>query len=101
MADVSRHQSALARAVLASATDFAIVTTDLAGIVTSWNPGAEHLLGWTEAEMKGESACRFFTPEDNAIGRCQEEMRVAAEHGRCEDERSHLKKDGSRLWGSG
>lgn len=101
MADFSRHQSALARAVLSSATDFAIVTTDLAGRVTSWNPGAENLLGWTEAEMLGEDACRFFTPEDNASGRCQEEMKIAGEEGRCEDERWHMRKDGSRLWGSG
>lgn len=101
MPNSTEHQAALARAVLTSATDFAIVTTNLAGEVTSWNPGAEALLGWSEEDMKGEHACRFFTPEDNAAGRCQTEMAVARDEGRCEDERWHLKKDGSRLWASG
>ncbi|MHA0326909.1 PAS domain-containing protein [Sphingomonas melonis] len=99
--NMDKHQSALARAVLSSATDFAIITTNLAGEVTSWNPGAENLLGWSEAEMLGEHAERFFTPEDNAANRCETEMTLAREKGRAEDERWHMKKDGSRLWASG
>lgn len=101
MPNSPEHREALARAILTSAVDFAIVTTNLAGEVMSWNPGAEALLGWSEAEMKGQSACRFFTPEDNEAGRCDTEMTVAREEGRCEDERWHLRKDGSRLWASG
>jgi len=38
----------LLRLVLESATDYAIFTVDPNGIVTSWNPGAEHLLGWRD-----------------------------------------------------
>lgn len=101
MSNIAKHQSALARAVLTSATDFAIVTTDLAGLITSWNPGAEALLGWSEEEMLGSPADRFFTPEDRAIDRCELEMTRARETGRSEDERWHMKKDGSRLWASG
>ena len=101
MPDPAKHQAALARAVLTSATDFAIVTTDMAGLITSWNPGAEALLGWSEEEMKGQPAERFFTPEDRAIDRCEVEMATARAQGRCEDERWHQKKDGSRLWASG
>ena len=95
------RQAALARAILTSATDFAIITTDREGWVTSWNPGAEHLLGWSSGEMMGEDACRLFTPEDLAAGRCEEEMMLARLNGRAEDERWHMKADGSRLWGSG
>ena len=101
MPNSTEHRAALARAVLTSAVDFAIITTNLAGEVTSWNPGAEALLGWSEEEMKGHPANRFFTPEDNEANRCETEMAVARENGRCEDERWHLKKDGSRLWASG
>jgi diguanylate cyclase (GGDEF)-like protein/PAS domain S-box-containing protein len=32
----------------------AIYTRDLQGIVTSWNPAAERILGWTAAEIVGE-----------------------------------------------
>lgn len=33
----------------------AIIAKDLDGIVTCWNPGAEHLYGYSEAEMLGRS----------------------------------------------
>ncbi len=87
--------------VLDSATDFAIISLDLVGNVTSWNPGAEQLLGWTESEIVGRNACMFFTEEDQARDICELEMAVAAREGRAEDERWHLKKGGGRLWASG
>jgi PAS domain S-box-containing protein len=89
------------RAVVESASDVAIVTTDLEGIITSWNPGAERLLGWAAAEAVGEDACMIFTPEDRSGGVCEREMRIAGEGGRAEDERWHLRRDGSRFWASG
>ncbi len=91
----------IGRLVVESALDFSIFTTDLGGRVTSWNPGAERLLGWSEADMIGQDSCIIFTPEDAAAGACQLEMRTASERGRAEDERWHLRKDGSRFWASG
>lgn len=49
-------------AIVASADD-AIVTKTLDGIVTSWNPAAERLFGWTAAEMVGQSIERIVPPE--------------------------------------
>ncbi len=89
------------RQILDSATDFAIIATDLDGIVTRWNRGAENILGWTEAEMLGQSLGLFFTAEDRAAGRPQFEMRCALEVGHGNDERWHLRKDGSRFWAQG
>ncbi|MBI0539698.1 PAS domain S-box protein [Roseomonas sp. KE2513] len=51
--------------------------------------------------MLGQTAERFFTPEDHAADRIGTEMRLAVEHGRASDERWHLRKDGSRFWASG
>ncbi|MDZ5603816.1 PAS domain-containing protein [Pseudomonas sp. RP23018S] len=100
-----RHRRALnaARqwAVFESAVDFAIVLTDHNGIVTDWNAGATHVMGWTAEEVCGEGAERFFTPEDRARGRVAEEMRLALRDGRVSDERWHLRKDGGRFWASG
>jgi len=84
-----------------SATDFAIITTDLTGRVIGWNDGAEILLGYTEAELLSESADIIFTPEDRAAGAPEEERRTALCEARAEDERWHLRRDGSRFWGSG
>jgi PAS domain S-box-containing protein len=89
------------RQILDSARDYAIVTLDLDGLVTSWNTGAELILGWTEAEMVGQPARLFFIPEDDAQGIPEKEMRNAREVGRGNDERWHRRKDGSRFWASG
>lgn len=88
-------------AIVESVTDYAIVATDLAGHVTEWNSGAEHILGWSEEEMLGQSADRFFTPADRAEGVVEQEMTAAASYGRGMDERWHLRKNGERFWASG
>ena len=89
------------RAIFESAIDFAIIATDTDGIITDWNAGAELIFGWTADEMRGHSAERFFTPEDRARGQIEIEMIAALDVGRGNDERWHLRKDGSRFWGSG
>ncbi len=87
--------------ILRSIVDHAIVTLDAAGRVTSWNEGAERILGWTEAGIVGRSADAFFTPEDVTRDRLETEMRVSRAEGRCSDERWHIRKDGRRFWASG
>lgn len=89
------------KAIVDSATDFAIVATDLDGRVTRWNRGAERVLGWAEEEMLGDTVERFFTPEDRACGRAAIEMRCALETGHGNDERWHMKADGTRFWAQG
>ncbi|XYD11785.1 PAS domain S-box protein [Methylobacterium sp. NMS12] len=89
------------RAIFDSALDFAIVVTDRAGIITDWNTGAEHIMGWTAEEMRGQDAVRFFTPEDRANGRVAHEMNTALRDGRASDERWHLRKGDERFWASG
>ena len=89
------------RQILDSATDFAIIATDRDGRVTRWNAGAENILGWREAEMLGKPVDRFFTPEDQAIGRPAREMRLTLEVGHSNDERWHLRADGARFWAQG
>src|SRR5215217_1635958 len=81
--------------------DYAIFMTDPDGLVTNWNRGAEHILGYTEAEIVGKDASRFFTAEDRAKGVPQKELTTAATEGRAEDERWHVRRDGSRFWASG
>ena len=88
-------------AIFESAIDFALVVTDRAGIVTDWNSGAERTMGWSAAEMLGQDAERFFTPEDRAIGRVQTEMSESLRDGSAADERWHLRNGGTRFWASG
>jgi len=89
------------RLILDSATDYAIFTLDRDGIVTTWNPGAERLLGFKDVEIIGKNARIVFTPEDRKTGQPENEISTALSKGRAEDERWHVRKDGSRLWGNG
>ena len=94
----SDHRS---KAILESAIDYAIISLDLTGHVTSWNTGAERILGWSEAEMCGQPAHVFFTDEDTRDGIPEKEMGQALLHGRGNDERWHQRKDGSRFYALG
>ena len=100
-ADGRMIRDELFQLIVESARDFAIYTTDQNGTATSWNIGAEHLFGYTEAEMIGHSGDVIFTPEDQAAGIADEERRQAEADGRALDERWHQRKDGSLFWASG
>jgi len=89
------------RLILESAREYAIFTMDLERRVTSWSEGAERLLGFRAEEIMGQSADQIFLPEDVAAGESLREARVAMTEGRAANERWHLRKDGSRFWGSG
>ena len=87
--------------VIESAIDFAIVVTDLDGVVTNWNAGADRIFGWKATEIIGHSSARLFTPEDRAAGAVEKEMEVALRDGRAPDERWHVRKGGARFFASG
>ena len=89
------------RQILDSVTAHAVIATDLEGRITRWNAGATRIFGWTEEEMVGQTAERFFTPEDREIGRMDHEMRDAREKGCGNDERWHIRAGGERFWASG
>jgi two-component system CheB/CheR fusion protein len=74
---------------------------DLTRRVTSWNPGAERLLGFEEEEILGQPADIIFTPQDRFEGIPASETGQALTVGHASDERWHQRKDGSRFWGSG
>jgi PAS domain S-box-containing protein len=89
------------RGIVEGAENFAIVTLDQVGTITSWNTGAEHIVGFRPHEAIGRPSAIFFTPEDRAAGIPEEEMKRAREDGRALDERWHLRANGERFWGSG
>ncbi|HYP06996.1 MAG TPA: histidine kinase dimerization/phosphoacceptor domain -containing protein [Bryobacteraceae bacterium] len=81
--------------------DYAFIQFDGANRVTDWNAGAERLLGYTEAEILGCPGDIFFTPEDRERGMPEQEVVTARERGTAEDERWHIRKDGTRFRASG
>src|SRR5690242_20068128 len=83
--------------LLENVTDYAIFTLDTQGRVASWNVGAQRILGYSEADILGQSIEEIFTPEDRAHGIPEQELAQAQAHGRAEDERWHLRQDGTRF----
>src|SRR5690349_12072430 len=67
-------------------SDYAITMLDPKGMVLTWTSAAERLKGWKPAEIIGQHFSRFYPPEDVARGKTEDELRLAAQEGRLEDE---------------
>jgi PAS domain S-box-containing protein len=89
------------RLMIESVRDYAIFAIDLEGRVSSWNSGAERLFGYAESAILGQKAEQLFTPEDRASDLPRLELLRAESTGRADDERWHLRQDGSRFFASG
>ena len=86
------------RLIVEGARDYAIITTDSAGVIESWSPGAEAALGWAAAEAIGQLIDLTFVPGDRVAGEAERERREARESGSAPDVRWHQRKDGSRVF---
>lgn len=71
------NEQARSRQIIDSAQNYAIIATDLRGLVTSWNSGAQQLLGWSEDEVCGRHVELMFTEQDRAADAPEQEMRTA------------------------
>lgn len=91
-ADALREQLA----AIVDSSDDAIFSIDLSGVIRTWNPGAERMLGYSAAEAIGR-ATDFLIPEDRAheIG----QRRAVTFSGRQAEshETVRLAKDGRRV----
>jgi PAS domain S-box-containing protein len=86
------------RLLIESIQDYAIFMLDSQGHVASWNPGAQRIKGYTASEIVGRHFSTFYPREDVDAGKCEMELRVAAETGRFEDEGWRIRKDGTSFW---
>lgn len=97
-AHVLAHANEKFRQMVEGVYDHALLTIDPLGIVTSWNRGAQKLLGYREDEILGRSFSCFFTPEDLASGLPERQMAKARRDGRSDHEGWWIRVDGSRFW---
>jgi two-component system, chemotaxis family, CheB/CheR fusion protein len=89
------------RLVVESMEEHAIFAIALDGRISSWNSGAQHIFGYSESEAIGMPAEKLFTPEDRAHQIPEQEMKKALIDGRANNERWHIRKDGSLFYASG
>ena len=81
--------------------DYAMFMLDPQGMITSWNAGVQHLLGYSENEWIGQHASIIFTPAEKAVEVCESEMQVALKTGSATDIRWHRHKNGSEFFANG
>ncbi|WP_457097079.1 hybrid sensor histidine kinase/response regulator [Lysobacter sp. P5_B9] len=80
--------------------DYAIFMLDTTGHISSWNPGAQEIKGYTADEIIGRHFSTFYTEEALARGWPARELEIALAEGRVEDEGWRVRKDGTRFWAS-
>lgn len=89
------HDAAILAAML-DASDDAIILTTLDGTVTSWNPAAERVFGYSAEEMLGGSVLRLVPPDRLAdVRRLLARVEAGERFEHFETER--LRKDGARI----
>ena len=89
------------RMIVESAVDYAIFTFGLDARVTTWNSGAQAILGYPPEEIIGEPCSRIFMADDIIADVPEAEMRAAHSGASVRAERWHRRRDGTRFWSSG
>jgi PAS domain S-box-containing protein len=93
-AEVERVRNHLAAVVYG--TQDAVLSKDLDGVITAWNPAAERLYGYTAAEAVGRNVS-FLIPSNHE----GEEQRILEQIGRGDEpetyETERVRKDGVRI----
>lgn len=95
------NAQAFSDAVLKSARHVGVIFLDEAGMITGWSEGCRFMIGFDADEVLGRHLSLIFTEQDQALRLDEHELRSARELGAAEDERWHVRKDGSRFWASG
>ncbi|MBI3885540.1 MAG: CHASE3 domain-containing protein [Opitutae bacterium] len=86
------------RLTVESVRDYAIIRLDPAGMISSWNAGAQRIKGYAAPEILGRHFSIFYPAEKNAAGFPPQALAVAARDRRFEDHGWRVRRDGSRFW---
>jgi PAS domain S-box-containing protein len=81
--------------------EHAFVLLDAKARVLWWSPGAGYIFDRSSSEMVGEPLGILFTPEDRDRGIPDQEIQLAVNFGKAEDDRWQMRRDGSRFWATG
>lgn len=99
--NVLRESEERHRLMVQSAREYAIISLDMEGRITSWNSGAHSLLGYNKEAAIGEHFQMLLTEEDQKSGQAEKELRRALAAGRAESERWYVRQDGISFWANG
>ncbi|WP_208278960.1 sensor domain-containing protein [Massilia oculi] len=86
------------RLLVQGVVDYAIYMLTPAGVVSSWNAGAQRAKGYTAGEIVGRHYACFYGAEDRDAGLPDTNLEIATRTGRFEDQGWRVRKDGSAFW---
>jgi PAS domain S-box-containing protein len=98
LAERHRENEFRFRLLIDAVKDYAIISLDADGLVTTWNTGAERLKGYSSGEIIGQHMSRFYPQADIARRKPDQELQQAASTGHMEDQGWRVRKDGSHFW---
>lgn len=78
--------------------DYAIISLDKDGYVTSWNRGAQQIVGYQTNEIIGHHFSKLYPAHAIENHFPEKELEIAQTTGRFEDEGWRIKKDGTKFW---
>jgi PAS domain S-box-containing protein len=96
--EILRQSEERFRVLVEGLKDYAIFMLDTDGRVTSWNGGARRITGYQAEEIRERHFSVFYPQEAIDEKLPEQELAMAREHGRFEDEAPRLRKDGTTFW---
>jgi len=92
------HSDHVFRRLVETSLDYAIFLLNPRGEVSSWNPGAQRMKGYSSEEIVGRHFRIFYPPEAQSIRKPEYGLQVATHLGSFEDEGWRIRKNGSKFW---
>lgn len=93
-----QHSEESFRLLIEGLTDYAIFMLDIDGRVTSWNIGAERIMGYRAEKILGAHFSCFYTREDIRCDKPAQELQMVLTADQCEDEGVRVRQDRSQFW---
>lgn len=78
--------------------DYSIIMLDPQGRITSWNLGAEKIMGFQADEIMGENFSRLYTKEDILADEPARLLKASKDQGKVIIECQHMRKDGTSFY---
>jgi PAS domain S-box-containing protein len=98
MDDATTRRLELLRVLQEEAREYGIFLLDPDGRVTSWNVGAERLLGYPAGDILGRHVSAFYRPEDVVRGSPERDIARATAEARVVSEGWRVRQDDSLFW---
>jgi diguanylate cyclase (GGDEF)-like protein/PAS domain S-box-containing protein len=93
--------SFLLQQISSCVVEYAVITFDIDGQITSWNHGAEVIFGYATHEVLATPGDHLFILDDRVAGIAEREMQMALHDDSAFGLRWHQRKDGTLFWADG